>query len=360
MTQLEHLRKRIRKIDANLLKLVASRQETAKAIGQQKKQEGIALRDWNVERQVMDRAAQQATELGLPPKSVHDLMQLLITAARDEQERVSYSSYRGTAERILIIGGRGKMGRWFADFFGNQGHSVSIHDPDAGAPESALADALDGTSFALISTPLDVVPQVIKQIAAMDYGGIVFDIASLKSHLKPATTRARMANLTLTSIHPMFGPDTRTLSDQVICICDCGDSNATVKVEAFFADTAATLVRLSLDEHDRIVSYVLGLSHLTNLVFTKVLMASGLPFEKINKVGSTTFHSQLVTTATVIRENPDLYYAIQQLNPFSAELRESFQRELATISGWISDDDAQAFRDMMQAGKQWMIANDTN
>jgi chorismate mutase/prephenate dehydrogenase len=359
MSQLEHLRQRIREIDAELLKLVAARMETAKAIGQQKKLAGIPLRDWNVERQVLDNAAQQAEELGLPPKAVRELVRQLITTSRDEQERTSYSTYRGAAEDILIIGGAGKMGRWFVDFFGNQGHRVSVYDA-AEPSELSLAALLDGTSCALIATPLDAIPDAIDELTDIGYGGIVFDIASLKSHLKPAITRARAAGLAVTSVHPMFGPGARTLSDQVICICDCGDADATRRAEAFFADTAATLVRLSLDEHDRVVSYVLGLSHLTNIVFTKVLMSSGMPFEVINRVGSTTFHSQMVTTETVIRENPELYYAIQRLNPFSAELRESFQREFETICGWIREDDARAFREMMQAGKEWIVGDDTD
>jgi chorismate mutase/prephenate dehydrogenase len=359
MSELEHLRQRIRAIDAELLKLVADRVETAKAIGREKKRAGIPLRDWNVERQVLDSAARQADELGLPPKAVRALVQHLIATSRDEQERASYSTYRGEAERILIIGGAGKMGRWFVDFFGNQGHRVTVHDP-ARSPGPALAATLHGTSCALIATPLDEVPRVIDQLAETRYGGVVFDIASLKSHLKPAITRGRAAGLALASMHPMFGPGARTLSDQVICICDCGDPEAAHKVAGFFADTAATLVKLSLDEHDRVVSYVLGLSHLTNIVFTKVLMGSGLPFEALNRVGSTTFHSQMVTTETVIRENPELYYAIQKLNPFSAELRESFQRELATISGWIRDDDSRAFHELMEAGKKWMVGDDAD
>ena len=189
---------------------------------------------------------------------------------------------------------------------------------------------------------------------------MVFDIASLKSNLKPAIQRAIEAGLALTSIHPMFGPDTQTLSDQVVCICDCGHADAARKVAGFFEDTAATLVRLSLDRHDRIVSYVLGLSHLTNIVFTKVLMAGGMSFEEINRVGSTTFHSQMLTTGTVIREDPRLYFAIQKLNPYSAQLRETFKQELQLISDWISQDDARSFSELMQAGRKWMVGDDSN
>ena len=45
---------------------------------------------------------------------------------------------------------------------------------------------------------------------------------------------------------------------------------------------------------------------------------------------------------------------------YSVELRESFQREFETICGWIRDDDAQAFRKMMQAGRKWIVGDDTD
>jgi chorismate mutase/prephenate dehydrogenase len=362
MKRLEQLRGHIRQLDEDILRLIAARMAAAKAIGQQKKMEGIPLRDWNVERQVLDRAACHATDFGLPPAVARAVMQTLIAAARAEQERTSFSTYRGSAESILIIGGRGKMGRWFADFFGDQGHRVSVYDVagngDGAASAPTLEAALDGTSFALIAAPLDVVPGVIAQLAETGYGGTVFDVASLKEHLKPAIARARTANLSVASIHPMFGPGTRTLADQVICICDCGDAHAARRVEAFFIDTAATLVRLSLEEHDQVISYVLGLSHLTNLVFAKVLMESGRSYQELNKAGSTTFHSQMMTTATVIQENPELYYTIQQLNPFSAELCEAYRGALEAISGWIRNEDRPAFVEMMQAGRKWMVGDD--
>jgi chorismate mutase/prephenate dehydrogenase len=356
MTRLEQLREHVRKLDEDILGLIAARMETAKAIGEQKKLDGIPLRDWEVERQVLDRAARRAEVFGLPVPVARAVMQTLIAAARAEQERVSFSSYHGTAEDILIVGGLGKMGHWFADFFGNQGHRVRVFD--ARADNATLEKALDGTSCALIATPLDVVPSVLEQLTEARYGGVVFDIASLKGHLKNALARARAAGLAVTSIHPLFGPGVRTLCDQVICVCDCGDGEATRKVEGFFADTAASLVRLSLEEHDRMISYVLALSHLTNLVFAKVLMDSGKRFDELNRVGSTTFHLQMQTTATVVRENPDLYYAIQRLNPFSEQLCESFRRGFETIAGWVRAGDCGAFFEMMEAGRQWMRNHD--
>ena len=82
MNQLEQMRERIRKIDEDILRLIAARLDTAKAIGQQKKGEGIPLRDWNVERQVLDRAARQAQAFDVPPPVARMIMQTLIEASR--------------------------------------------------------------------------------------------------------------------------------------------------------------------------------------------------------------------------------------------------------------------------------------
>ena len=362
MNGLSELRTKVRALDAEILRLVAERQQTARSIGQIKKSAQIPLRDWDVERQALEHAAREAEKLEIPQPLARSLMQVLISAACDEQERCSYSTYAGSAESILVIGGRGKMGRWFVDFFLNQGHRVSINDVVAGQPEearrAALATAVEGTTLALLATPPDVSPRVIEQLTELQYAGVVFDISSLKAPLTAPIQTARERGLAITSIHPMFGPGTRTLSDQVICVCDCGHAEANERVESFFHDTAATLVRLSLEEHDRIVSYVLAASHLSNLLFTKVLMESGKAFADLNRVGSTTFHSQMVTTGTVIRENPELYYTIQKSNPFASELYDSFQRGLSAIADWVLAGDKAAFTAMMDKGRKWMNNHD--
>ncbi len=351
--ELDELREHIRRIDEQILQLVAERLEAARAAGRQKREAGVPLRDWGVERAVLDRAAESAVELGLSPTTVRSLMQVLISAARAEQERISFSTYQGSAESIAVIGGAGRMGRWFVDFFRNQGHHVSISDPaDPAGP--SLEDATAGTSLALIATPPDTVPLVLGSLASCGYQGTAFDIASLKDHLRPAITDAGEAGLSVTSIHPMFGPETRTLADQVICVCDCGDTAAAHRVRDLFSDTAATIVELSLEEHDRVVLYVLGLSHLVNLLFAKVLMGGNADFASLDRVGSTTFHAQVETASTVIGEDPGLYYMIQRLNPFTPDLYQALRREFDELSGWVLGDDRESFTEMMLQGRQWM------
>jgi chorismate mutase/prephenate dehydrogenase len=361
MNELDALRTTIREIDGEILRLVAARMDAVRQAGELKKRAGVALRDWEVERQVLEAAGNRAVDLDLPKSFARSIMKLLIAESRAEQERRNYCTYRGAAESIVVIGGAGKMGRWLVDFFANQGHRVCSYDigkRDASA--TTLSNALEDASVATIATPLDVVPQVIQDLAERRYPGIVFDIASLKGHLEPAIHCARATGLRYTSVHPMFGPGTRTLSDQVICICECGDAEATERIRRFFRDTAATLVDLSLEEHDRIVAYVLGLSHLTNLVLTSTLQASGHSFRSLNRIGSTTFHSQMQTTATVIRDNPDLYFQIQRLNRFSPQVYEVFTRELGRLTECVQRDDQDGFVQAMTAGRRWVEGDDAD
>ncbi len=358
MNGLEQPRERIAEIDREIIGLIAARMEIAKTIGQAKKERAIPLRDWEVEKRVLDRAAERAVELGLSSELVRSTMQLLIEEACVQQERLHYSAYRGNAEDILIIGGAGKMGRWFARFFQNQGHRVAIHDivqTPTGFPFAPnLQAGLDQASFALIATPLENVPDMIHKLTELRYQGTVVDIASLKGHLKPAIAAAREKGLSITSIHPMFGALARTLSDKVICLCDCGDRQAAAKVEGFFRNTAVKLVHLSLDEHDRLASYVLGLSHLINLLFTAALTDSEFTYEQLRDVGSTTFASQMETSSTVIRESPELYYAIQRCNPYTRELYRRLRQTLDSLTDSVLSGNREAFVACMKAGKDWL------
>lgn len=355
--ELEGLRASIRDIDEQMVRLIARRITAAGAVGEIKKRSGLPLRDWVVERDVLALAEHAAAQAGVSPILVRSVMQLLIAEARGEQERRSFSGTAATGETILLIGGRGKMGRWFSDFLLNQGHRVEIYDTHAPADDTAQPEPLRAhltrNSMALIATPLDTAPHIIAELAEERYTGTVFDIASLKAHLKGAIAEARQSGLSVTSIHPLFGPSARTLSDKVICICDCGDTPATQRVRALFRETAATLVDLSFDEHDSIMSYVLALSHLINIVFAAVLTRSGFSFDRLEQVGSATFHSQMVTTSTVIGENPDLYFSIQRCNPFAADLFQRLKDQVDILTSAVLSNDRSTFVQSMHAARQW-------
>ncbi len=356
--RLEQLRRRIRNLDAALLGLVAERMELAREVGREKRSTGVPLRDFEVEKRVLERAQGQASELGLAPELARAVMHHLIEEACRLQELERSSATSGGAESVLLIGGAGKMGRWLAHFLESQGHRVAVHDPRAegcGWPVvPSLAEGLAWASMVFVAVPLEQVGETIEEVAAHGYRGVLCDLASLKEHLHPALEAACRAGVEVTSIHPMFGPGVRTLSDRVIVVCDCGVPSATARVVALFRETAVTLVPLSLERHDEIAAYVLGLSHLLNLLFARVLERSGLELHELQAVGSTTFQNQLATTASVVGESPDLYFAIQRRNRFTARIYDELRRAAAEWTGWVERDAGEAFAGAMSDARAWL------
>ena len=109
-----------------------------------------------------------------------------------------------------------------------------------------------------------------------------------------------------------------------------------------------------LDEHDRLIALVLGLSHALNIAFFSALAASGIEPERLKAVSSTTFGAQLAIAEGVAAENPQLYFEIQSLNEHNgtalAALDEAVHRLLAAVR---SGDEA-AFVALMQRGREYL------
>ena len=57
-------------------------------------------------------------------------METLIRSSLTTQERARVRAEgQGLGQRALVIGGAGKMGRWFVEFLDSQGFDVTVADP---------------------------------------------------------------------------------------------------------------------------------------------------------------------------------------------------------------------------------------
>src|ERR1700761_7708118 len=139
---LDELRRGLNDLDRQLLTLIAERQRVSREVARVKRETGYPTRDYQRERTVIMGARSAATELGVSPDLAENLMRMLIRSSLTTQEQISVATQgTGSGHRALVIGGSGKMGRWFVDFMASQGFRVDVFDP-AGAPPgfTAVAD----------------------------------------------------------------------------------------------------------------------------------------------------------------------------------------------------------------------------
>ena len=363
---LDELRLQVRCLDEQLLQLVAKRQELARSIGRIKSATQLPIKDYRVEKEVLERSRAQARALGLYESMAEELSRLLIrysVQAQDEGLQRHSRRAHGPAQRVLILGGRGRMGLWLSEFFDAFGHQVSHLGPAGDDPLPAhlpafplltdLREAALNHDIIVLATPISVTPGLIAALAASDTKALVFDICSLKTPIIPALRAAAARGLRIGSVHPMFGPQVDVLAGRHILICDVGQAEVTAATRAIFQPTPATLTAVPLGRHDQLMSYVLGLSHLVNLVFTEVLRASGESFAELGQAASTTFSAQLAVALPVAQENPALYYEIQAENRFTPQLVAALEAALGTYAAAISSKDKTKFCALMAASRTY-------
>jgi chorismate mutase/prephenate dehydrogenase len=125
-------------------------------------------------------------------------------------------------------------------------------------------------------------------------------------------------------------------------------------VRELFAPTMAEQVVMSLDDHDRLIAYVLGLSHALNIAFFTALAESGEAAPRLACLSSTTFDAQLDVASRVARDNPELYYEIQSLNDYGAESLEALSQAVERIRTAVLSQDHDAFVALMRRGRDYL------
>lgn len=356
---LEELRERLSALDAQLLSLIAERQRLSREVAEAKRATGLGTRDYRRERDVLVRARSIAQTLDLSPDLAESVLRLLIRGSLTTQERIRVAAGgRGSGRSALVIGGAGKMGRWFSDFLTSQGYQVVVADPVAKVEGFAhVADWRELTldhDLIVVATPLRVANDVLQELAVRKPRGIVFDIGSLKSPLRSGIQAMRDAGCRITSIHPMFGPDTELLSGRHVIFIDLGHAEAIDEARELFASTMAERVVMTLDEHDRLIAYVLGLSHALNIAFFTALANSGEAAPRLAQLSSTTYDAQVEVATRVSVESPELYFEIQHLNDYGRESLSALRDAVERLWQTVSQGDAAAFAALMQQGREYL------
>src|SRR5262249_49086643 len=162
---------------------------------------------------VIERAREEAARLGISGNLAEELLLLLIRSSLtvQEQDRVAARG-GGSGKRVLVIGGAGKMGRWFCRFLGSPGLAVGVAGPSGTVGNfphrDDYRDAEIDHDLVLVAAPLGMTGRILHDLARRPPPGVVFDIGSLKSPLRSGLRALAEAGARVTSVHPMFGPDT--------------------------------------------------------------------------------------------------------------------------------------------------------
>ena len=343
---LDELRDEIRKKDLEIIGLISERVELAKQIGMTKFDQGLPIRNAEVEKKVIARYVEEGAKYQLSEGSMETIAKAAIQEAIDAEARLIK---KGVGKRIAVVGGAGKMGNWMVNTLRGYGNAVFSIDP---AVENGYTMKDCGMAdIVIVSVPIHATADVLRELDGIcREDALIFDLSSLKTSiidtLKDMAKRRKVC-----SIHPMFGPSAASLFGRNIVVCDCGNKEAVEEAVSLFDDRGGNIRVMDVTEHDRYMSYVLGLSHAVNIALFTVLDRSGFTFEDLQTVASTTFDKGLDANRSVASEDPLLYYEIQHMNENRTEMWDLFGKAVTDLEEASMSDDPEKFRKLMEAGR---------
>jgi len=256
--------------------------------------------------------------------------------------------------RIAIIGGSGRMGRWFANFLLKDGKEVIITgrnqkklleaQQQLGVEVATNVEAVKSADVVLLSVPIDDFEGVVKQISPhIRSGQVIVDITSIKVLPVEAMHKYIKAGLTL-GTHPVFGPGAGDVASQNFVLTPTDDDEMALaqRVREYLEARGARVTLTTPQEHDEMMSVVLGLAHFISIVSADTL-ASFDRAPLLRAIGGSTYRVLLTLVESVISEAPELYASLQMSLPDMVRIEELFHRNSKTWADLVKNKDRQGF-----------------
>lgn len=234
--------------------------------------------------------------------------------------------------KVCVIGGAGRMGSWFARYFRDLGHEVSIIDLDEEKSKKVSLELgvrsvkdVKGTraDVYFICVPTSAVVEVLSKInrEVISTRATIVEISSVKSPLISALRELLGHGFSVLSIHPMFGPGTSDPSKSPTALISLiGDGGEMSLAKGLMPDF--NFLMMSADEHDHLMSFSLSLTHFVNMVFCLSISEENL--SRLKEVAGTSFNSQIKTLGHVLDSGDEAIADALVLNSKSAYAIDKF------------------------------------
>ncbi len=344
---LKELRRGIRAVDSELVRLIGKRMELIRKVGILKQELKMPIVDRSTERAVIENFATSANEVGIDQEFAKRIANMLIEASVEAQRTMQPKpSAKSHLEKVAIIGAGG-MGSWFAHFFKTRGHVVIISDRDRRKARllasrihvkyvSNNVEVVRESDIVVLATPANVTSSLINQILpAIAKNALLIEICAVKSAVIPALHLAEKRGVQVASIHPMFGPRASSLyGKNIIVVRTGGRPGGSSRVKHLLEGSRLLVVDPYV--HDRQTAMTLALPHFLNLAFAMTL--SGRNLAEIRKLAGRTFDLQMLLAHNVGNEPQTTVDILTMNKQFQVILRD-FQRNTQLLAEMVNGRD---------------------
>ncbi len=258
---------------------------------------------------------------------------------------------------VGIIGGSDGLGKTLIYYFRDDFDVyISARDHEKGRN---IADELGVTyiesnagianisDILVVAVPIHHTCDVIREVAPfMRSGSVMVDVTSVKEG--PSRTMAEVLPDSVEYIptHPVFGPRTTRLDNQVIVLTADRKGEWYRKVYDYLSEKNMRIIETTAEKHDFMMSIVQVLTHFSFISTASAIEKLRVDISETEDFESPIYNLMIDMIARIVSQNPYLTYNIQSMNSNGQKIRNTFAEAVLELRDVINNGDEDEFIDI--------------
>ena len=349
MERLAELRAQIDSLDEELLQLLAKRLNVVHKIGEVKQQHGLPIYVPQRESEILQKKREAATQLGLSPNLIEDILRRIMRESYVSENQFGFKTVNPQIRKIVIVGGRGKLGSLFGRYLSGSGYNVvSLEQNDWPQAAQILQDA----DVVIVSVPIANTPEVIAQLKPyLTENMLLADLTSVKR--APLEKMLEVHHGPVVGLHPMFGPDVASMAKQIVACCDGRFSERYQWLLQQIQMWGGKIYHVDATEHDHHMTYIQALRHFSTFVYGLYLSQQSVDLDKLLALSSPIYRLELAMVGRLFAQDAALYADIIADKPENLAVIEHLKNSYETGFAFFKNKDKAGFIAQFNQIRDW-------
>jgi prephenate dehydrogenase len=252
---------------------------------------------------------------------------------------------------VGIIGGHGRMGSFFSDFFTKAGVSVELYDQVGTA---SLEQVVQNCEIILLSLPMSATEKKLAEILPLlSNGQLLVENCSIKSSSLPFILKNIKPDVEVLGIHTLFGNTVSTIREEGIVITRTPLSKTkSLALEDLFYKHGARLIYSSAEQHDQTTAITQALTQLVLISLGETVALINQSPQNLIDFSTPNFRRVLESLMRTLEQSKNLISDLQILNTEANEIRNKFLEVVTRLVNSLnSGDDTEVLKSVEKAVK---------
>lgn len=349
MEALKDLRSEIDSLDSELIQLFAKRLQLVSQVGKVKHQHGLPVYVPQREIEMLKARREEAEKLGVSPDLIEDVLRRFMRESYTNENQFGFKTVNPAIQKIVVVGGKGKLGGLFVRYLRASGYPVFILDRDDW--DNAVS-ILENADAVIVSVPIDHTLSTIERLKPyLTENMLLADLTSVKR--EPLAKMLKVHNGAVVGLHPMFGPDIASMAKQVVVRCDGRFAEHYEWLLEQIQIWGAKIYQTDAAEHDHNMTYVQALRHFSTFANGLHLSKQPVNLATLLALSSPIYRLELAMIGRLFAQDAELYADIIMDKPENLEVIESLKQTYEESLKFFESGDRQGFIEAFHQVREW-------